>query len=123
MSSSRGGLTAIGGERLDLAHDLFGHVAGDDALVCLHVSGCRGRVGRRAGQDQAGEAGAGHHVGAAALVPGDAELTEEFLGPMSTEPRAAAAALLPHLCFTRQDQEPHPKDSHGRWVPKTYDAR
>ena len=62
-------------------------------------------LGRRCrGQNQAGEAAGGNHVGAA--VPGDAGLAEELPHPDSAELlAAAAAALLPHLRFTRQDQE------------------
>ena len=111
-------LAAVRGQGLDLAHDLSGYVAADHAPACPHGHGRRGRVrpcagqagsgaaagelGRRCrGQDQAGEAAGGNHVGAAAPVPGDAGLAEELPHPDSAELlTAAAAALLPHLRFT-----------------------
>ena len=114
-------LAAVGGQGFDLAHDLPGHVAADDAPACPRGPGHRRRVrrcggrgagqpgspapagelGRRCrGQDQAGEAGGGDHVGAA--VPVSEELSHaEPAGLLA----AAAVALLPHLRFTGQDQE------------------
>src|SRR6516225_2019901 len=64
-------------------------------------------LGRRCrGQDQAGKAGAGDHVSVARPPVGNAELTEELSHLEPAEALAAAAvALLPHLRFTRQDQE------------------